>query len=292
MTSAEDVAIADPAGAASAPRLSLRVLGSIAVVLALLSAAVTFAVLAGLTPIAPTHQVVVSVLLVDALGALLLSAVIGREIWNIMQARRDGRAGARLHVRIIGLFSVVAAVPAILIAILASITLDRGLAPWFSTRIQAVIDNSLTVSQIYFNEHAQLIRSELAAMATDVSRAKPLFDGDRERFRQFLTAQAQVRGLPLTLMVHSDLTVIDKAEIDGVGDIGPSAAAGALSSVSENEPQVAMFLETKSVAAVVKLRGYDDTYLYVARPLDARVIEQLEATRDSVKDFANLEARR
>src|SRR3954468_1533339 len=292
MTSAEDVAIADPAGGASAPRLSLRVLGSVAIVLALLSAAVTFAVLAGLTPIAPTHQVVVSVLLVDALAALLLIAVIGREIWNIMQARRHGRAGARLHVRIIGLFSVIAAVPAILVPIVASITLDRGLAPWFSTRIQSVIQNSLTVSQVYFSEHAALIRNELNAMAFDVGRAKTLFDTDRDRFRQFLTAQARVRGLPLTLMVHSDLMVIEKAEVEGVGDIGPSAAAGALSAVGENEPQVAMFLETKSVAAVIKLRGYDDTYLYVARPLDPRVIEQLEATKASVQEFANLEARR
>jgi len=292
MTTAEDVAITDPAGGASAPRLSLRVLGSIAVVLALLSAAVTFAVLAGLTPIAPTHQVVVTVLLVDALAALLLIAVIGREIWNIMQARRHGRAGARLHVRIIGLFSVVAAVPAILVAIVASITLDRGLAPWFTTRIQSVIQNSLTVAQVYFNEHGALIRSEISAMAFDVTRAKPLFDSDRERFRQFLSAQARVRGLPLTLMVRSDLTVIEKAEIEGVGDIGPPTASGALASVGETDPQVAMFLESKSVAAVLKLRGYDDTYLYVARPLDPRVIEQLQATQESVAEFANLEARR
>jgi two-component system, NtrC family, nitrogen regulation sensor histidine kinase NtrY len=287
----EDIALTD-SGSASASRMSLRVFGTIGVVLALLSATVTFLVLTGLTPIAPTHRVVVTLLLIDLLASLLLCGVIGREIWKIFSARRRGRAGARLHVRIIGLFSVIAAAPAVLIAILASVTLDRGLAPWFSSRIQAVIENSLTVSQIYFNEHGQLIRSELAAMATDVSRAKPLFDTDRERFRQFLTAQAQVRGLPLTLMVHSDLTVIEKGDIEGVGDIGPSAASGALSSVGENEPQVAMFLETKSVAAVIKLRGYDDTYLYVARPLDPRVIEQLEATRESVKDFANLEARR
>ena len=139
-------------------------LGSIAVTVALLSATVTFAVLAGLTPIAPTHQVVVSMLAIDALASLLLIAVIGREIWNIMQARRRGRAGAGLHVRIIGLFSVVAAVPAVLVAIVASITLDRGLAPWFSTRIQSVIENSLTVAQVYFNEHGQLLRSELTAM--------------------------------------------------------------------------------------------------------------------------------
>jgi two-component system nitrogen regulation sensor histidine kinase NtrY len=292
MTSTDDVAIADPTGGAPAPRLSMRLLGSIAVVLALFSATVTFAVLAGLTPVAPTHQVVVSVLLVDAVAALLLIGVIGREIWNIMQARRHGRAGARLHVRIIGLFSVVAAVPAILVAIVASITLDRGLAPWFTSRIQSVIQNSLTVSQIYFNEQSATIRSEVSAMAFDVSRAKTLFDSDRARFREFLKAQAQVRGLPLTLIVHNDLTVIEKAEIEGVGDIAPPPASGALSAVGETEPQVAMFLESKTVAAVIKLRGYDDTYLYVARPLDPRVIEQFQATQESVAEFANLEQRR
>jgi two-component system, NtrC family, nitrogen regulation sensor histidine kinase NtrY len=290
MTLADEVATADQG--ASAPKQPSRMLGSITVTVALLSATVTFAVLAGLTPIAPTHQVVVSVLAVDALASLLLIGVIGREIWNIMQARRRGRAGARLHVRIIGLFSVVAAVPAVLVAIVASITLDRGLAPWFSTRIQSVIENSLTVAQVYFNEHGQMLRSELTAMSFDVTRAKPLFDSDRERFRQFLTGQARVRGMPLTLMVHSDLSVVEKADIEGVGDIGPPSASGALASVGETEPQVALFLETKSIAAVVKLRGYDDTYLYVARPLDPRVIAQLQATQESVAEFANLEQRR
>ncbi|MEN3349622.1 MAG: two-component system, NtrC family, nitrogen regulation sensor histidine kinase NtrY, partial [Bradyrhizobium sp.] len=290
MTTAEEIATAD--SGASAPRQQSRMLGSITVTVALLSATVTFAVLAGLTPIVPTHQVVVSVLAVDALASLLLIGVIGREIWKIMQARRRGRAGARLHVRIIGLFSVVAAVPAVLVAIVASITLDRGLAPWFSTRIQSVIENSLTVAQVYFNEHGQMLRSELTAMSFDVTRAKPLFDSDRDRFRQFLTGQARVRGTPLTLMVHSDLSVVEKADIEGVGDIGPPSASGALASVGENEPQVALFLETKSIAAVVKLRGYEDTYLYVARPLDPRVIAQLQATQESVAEFANLEQRR
>jgi two-component system nitrogen regulation sensor histidine kinase NtrY len=98
--------------------------------------------------------------------------------------------------------------------------------------------------------------------------------------------------MPLTLMVHSDLSVVEKADIEGVGDIGPPSASGALASVGENEPQVALFLETKSIAAVVKLRGYEDTYLYVARPLDPRVIAQLQATQESVAEFANLEQRR
>jgi len=291
MATAEELATADFKGA-TAPRLSLRLIGALAVALSLLSATVTFAVLAGLTPVVPNHQVVVTMLAIDAFAALLLIAVIGREIWNLMQARRRGRAGARLHVRIIGLFSLVAAVPAVLVAIVATITLDRGLAPWFSSRIQAVIQNSVTVAQIYLNEQSGLIRSEVAAMAYDISRAKPLFDNERTRFKEILTGQAKVRGLPLSLIVHSDLTVIERADVEGVGDIAPPPANNALSGVGDEVPQVALFLESRTVAAVIKLRGYDDSYLYVARPLDPRVIEQLQATQDSVAEFANLEQRR
>ena len=50
MTTAEDVTTPDPSSGAAAPRLSARLLGSIAVTLALLSATVTFLVLAGFDP--------------------------------------------------------------------------------------------------------------------------------------------------------------------------------------------------------------------------------------------------
>ena len=121
--------------------------------LALLSALVTFLVLAGLTPIAPTHEVVVALLGVNALAVLLLLGIIGREIWQVVQARRRGRAGARLHVRIVGLFSVIAAAPAILVAVVGSITLDRGLDPG-SVGAQALIDDTTAVANVYVLEHA------------------------------------------------------------------------------------------------------------------------------------------
>ena len=61
-----------------------------------------------------------------------------------------------------------------------------GLDRLFSTRTRAVIENSVIVAEAYMREHAQLIRGDILAMAFDVARAKPLFDQDRARFRQFL----------------------------------------------------------------------------------------------------------
>src|SRR5262249_17451845 len=199
------------------------------------------------------------------------------EVLLLVQARGHGRAGARLHVRIVGLFSVIAAVPAILVAIVASITLDRGLDRWFSSRTQALIANSLTVAEVYFREHAAMIRSDIVAMAFDVGRAKPLFDQDRARFHQFLTAQAAVRGLPNVAIITGAARARGRPKNQPPGrDEGRPPAAGALADVGESEPQVALLTEARTVAAVIKLRGYDDAYLYVSRPVDPRVADQLE----------------
>ncbi len=132
MTSVDDIAIGQPVASdrGRGMRLGTAVLGPLAVVLALISAVVTFAVLTGLTPIVPTSQVVWGVLGINIATGILLLGIIVREVWKIVQARRRGRAAARLHVQIVGLFSVIAAVPAILVAVVASITIDRTFDRW------------------------------------------------------------------------------------------------------------------------------------------------------------------
>ena len=95
------------------PRTLRGYLAPAAVVLALLSALFTFLVLTGLTPIVPTHEVVVTVLLANATMVAVLVGIVAWGFFDLIRARRKGRAGARLHVRIITLFSIVAAVPMI-----------------------------------------------------------------------------------------------------------------------------------------------------------------------------------
>jgi len=290
MTTADQVAPLDPAAAAPMPVAS-RLFGAIAVGIALLSATATFLVLSGLTPIAPVHEVVVKLLLGNLATGLLLVGIIGREVWVVVRARRRGYAGSRLHVQIVGLFAVIAAVPTILVAVVASTTLDRGLDRFFSTRTRAMIEQSLIVADAYVNEHAQAIRGEILAMAFDLGRAKPMFDQDRARFREFFTAQANARGLSAAMMIRSNGSTVERADVTmDKAIVLPSKEV--LGRITETEPQVALIPEGDHFAAAVKLHGYDDTYLYVARLLDPRVVEQLRATQESAGEYANLEARR
>jgi two-component system, NtrC family, nitrogen regulation sensor histidine kinase NtrY len=290
MATVDQVAALDSAGITPVPFVS-RLIGACAVGVALLSATATFLVLAGLTPIAPVHEVVVDLLLGNVVTGLLLLGIIGREVWKVVQARRRGRAGSRLHVQIVGLFAVIAAVPTVLVSVVASTTLDRGLDRFFSTRTRAMIEQSMIVANAYVSEHAEAIRGDLLAMAYDLGRVKSIFDSDRDQFQKIVSAQAAGRNLSAAILLKSDGSTVDKGGVT-VDKKVVLPTPDLLAEVNETEPRVALIPEDNHLAAVVKLRGYDDMYLYGARLLDPRVVAQLRATQESVGEFANLEARR
>src|SRR3989440_3464038 len=292
MTSADTSATPfDPSLAESKGWSLRRLLAPFAVVLAMLSAFVTYVVLTGLTRIEPTRYVVISFMLINAAIILLLVGIIVREVWVVVQARRRGRAAARLHVQIVGLFSVIAVLPAVLVAIVANVTIDRGFDRLFSGPTREVIQNSLIVDNAYLHEHAQLIRGDILGMANDISHARPLYDQDRRTFRELLTASAASRNLPGAMLIDKDRNILETAQT-GIQQAFTTPAPEFLSNVKENEPEISVFPEGNYVAAVIRLRAFNDTFLYVARLLDPHVVAQVNETQASVAEYAELESRR
>jgi two-component system nitrogen regulation sensor histidine kinase NtrY len=290
MTSAETSApVFDPSFAEPRRWPLRRLLAPFAVGFALLSAFLTFVVLTGLTPIEPTRGVVVSFLLINAATILLLIGIIVREVWQLVQARRRGRAAARLHVQIVSLFSVIAVLPAVLVSIVANVTIDRGLDRLFSGTTKAAIENSLIVASAYLNENAQLIRGDILGMANDIANARPLFDQDRRSFRDMLTTSAASRNLPGAMLLDKEANVLETAQT-GIQQDFSKPPPEFIKDFNETEPEIVV--ESNYVAAVIRLRAFNETYLYVARLLDPRVVAQLRQTQATVAEYAQIESRK
>ena len=281
-----DPSLVEPKG-----RSLMRLLAPVAIGLALVSALLTFVVLTGLTRVEPTREVAVSFILMNGATILVLVGIICREVWQVMQARRRGRAAARLHVQVVSLFSIMTVLPAVLVAIVANVTIERGLDRLFSGPTRQVIQNSQSIARAYLNEHAQLIRGDIIGMANDIAHARPLFDQDRQSFREFLTTSATSRNLPGAMLIDKDRHVLESAET-GVPLAFAAPPAGFLNNVNENEPEIAVLPEENYVAALIRLRAFQDTFLYVARQLDPRVVEQVKQTDASVAEYAVMESRR
>jgi two-component system nitrogen regulation sensor histidine kinase NtrY len=196
------------AGATSGPQEWRRrlpfALGLVSAVLSLCSGLSTYLILTGLTPIAPTEQVRVWVLLINLVLVLAMIAIIAWQVTRLWRARRRQAAGAQLHVRIVSLFSVIAVFPAILLAIFASVSLSRGLDYWLSDRTKSIVQNSIDVAMAYLKEHSQVIRADAFGMARDIDETVELGISMPQGFDNFLATLAATRSFPIAYLIDGE----------------------------------------------------------------------------------------
>ena len=113
------IAESETESAISDGRRVSRAFGLVVVLAAVVTSVASFLILTGQTEIQPTPIVVRAAGIVNGLIVLLLIGIVAYEAAGIWIARRRGRAAARLHVRIVLLFSFIAALPAILMIVSA-----------------------------------------------------------------------------------------------------------------------------------------------------------------------------
>ena len=265
--------------------------GVVAVVAALVCATVSFVILVGLGPISPTNEVMLGLIAINVALILLLCFLIGREVHQIFQARRRGKAASRLHVRIVGLFSAIAAVPAIIIAVVASITLDIGLDRWFELKTKAIVSSSLSIAEAYVQENARNLQGTSLSMAIDLDQRRTLYGLDRTGFQQVLTQQAVGRALAHAALVRLDGTVIMQAETRADFPL-PAPPAGALRDAADGTPVLIEPRTRNIVGAIIRLRDIEDAYLYTLRLVDPEVIRARQIVQVNADDYTDLETSR
>ncbi|MCZ8316305.1 PAS domain-containing sensor histidine kinase [Phreatobacter sp.] len=274
------------------PRLRTRRAGPIMVGIALFFGLITFLLVTGLLPVQATHEVVLTVLVADGVLVCALIYLIVREILVLRQARRQGQAASRLHERVVRLFAIVASVPVAVIAVAASVTLDRGLESIFSGSVRRSIEASANLANAYLGEQVVVVRAEAAALVQDIERIRTLNPAE-VNFGRFLTAQAMVRGLTVVRILRVDGTVVERADLPLQSDFNVPAAI--LDEVSKTDDIIANISsrdERDYVEAVLKLKRGGDEFLYVVRQISPQIAQHLRSTQVGLFEYQALQSRR
>ncbi|MBD8064644.1 PAS domain-containing sensor histidine kinase [Devosia sp. PTR5] len=263
---------------------SLRILGFVVVLASVLMSSISFLILTGTTKIEPSTGVWTIIWIVTGVLVLLVFALVVTEAVLLMQARMRRQPGSGLQLRMVAMFAFVAAVPAALVAVVATVALNQGLDQWFSERTRAMVESSRLVARSYMLEHAQVLRDDIIWVATELEQAHDTYVNDPDRFTRVLTALAVTRSLPFTSLIDRDGKTILRAQINVAGAY-PKLPAGITQGVVEGVPTAIAPGSTNLVGSVVKLRGYDDTFLFVARPVDAEVLQYMQLTDDNITEY-------
>jgi len=175
-------------------RLS-RKLALLLAIAAALSAVATFAAMRGVPPFDTRPHLDQLILLVNIVLVLPLVAIVAWRIVQVWAERRRGLAGSRLHIRLVVLFSLVAVIPTIIVAIFSYLLFSFGVQAWFSERVRTALQESLVVAEAYLHEHQQTIRADVVNMANDLNREGALLSISPDRLDQMVRAQAALRSL-------------------------------------------------------------------------------------------------
>ena len=280
----------DPTETLQQPSSPAFYLGMIVISLGLIASFGSYVVLTGLTPVQPTNLVVVSLLLTDVVLLVAMLIVVLLQLSEIWRARMQQVAGARLHLRIVWWFSLVAVAPALLLALFSTASLNRGLDTFFSWGTENIITNSLKVANSYLQEHGEVIRSDILAMANDMDERAGLYRIDPDTFQTELFQQAQLRNLPGAYLIDSKGGLLSNPPVSLKYAPPPNALLQAAN--SGDVVIVPPHDRLNQVGALQKLKSLPDAYLYVVREVNGAVIEQVRLAEQHAAQFNLMKERR
>lgn len=265
-------------------------IGLAVTILALVSGLATFLILTGLTPIVPRNSVVFWVLLINALLIVAMIAVVAWQVRDLLAAWRAKVPGSRLHIRIVALFSVIAALPAILLAAGATTTFARTFDS-ISSRTKQIVENSLDVANAYLEEHGQVIRTDIVNMAKDLDDAAELVGGNPVQLRRLVIAQAGLRELPVAYVIDATGKAL-VAALDNEKLPYKVPPPEIIALAEQGQVPLSTPTENFRVNAIVKLQRYPGNYLYVARGVSPKVMGHLRRTQAAVTEYEETRKRR
>src|SRR5437763_181605 len=258
---------------------------------ALASGIATYLALTGAPPFGPRPVLVLLLLNLDLVLLLALAAVVAKRLFEVRAERRRGLAGSRLQVRLVGLFSLIAVLPTIIVAVFSYLFFSFGVESWFSDKVRTAISESVAVADAYVREHQQAIRADALAMATDLDRYASTLQLNPQYLAPVLTAQAAMRSLTEAAVLDRRGTMLARTGLVfalGFEDVSKDA----LNRARLGEVVIMTDDREERVRALVRLNEFTDMYLYVGRFIEPRVLAHRDETHLAAAQYERLEGQR
>ena len=230
------------------------------------------------------------VVMADIIYVLVTVALVSQRILRIISQRRQKSAGSRLHLRLTGVFTVMALLPTITVAVFALLSINMGLEAWFSDRVKGVIEDSLAAAQAYEED-------QMASMSEDANSLVQILEQyrrsqvrfDPQALRETLSQEQQgiQRGLREAFIINGQGELILRGHRSYLFDYekpDPGQIDAAIKSVVLIEDW-----QNNELRALAYLAGFPDYYLLVSRQVDGNLLALLDETQATAKLYQQLE---
>ncbi|MGB7655448.1 MAG: ATP-binding protein [Novosphingobium sp.] len=213
-------------------------------------------------------ELAASLLLGTLVPAMAILVLLGRRLALQRAQVQVGRSG-KLHVRLVFLFSLIAAVPTLLVVIFASFLFQSGYEFWFSDKSRGLLENANKLAVSYYDQTKRDMEYESLAMAGDVLDYLDRESINSPTFPEFYKNQLVLRKINESTILHkSDDGTLHAAAIAHQADpLSAKVSAEVVRQLDRGDAIVVSSTEN-SIQAVTPIDRRAGIYLYTARRSD------------------------
>ncbi|MBT8412080.1 MAG: PAS domain-containing sensor histidine kinase [Octadecabacter sp.] len=234
------------------------------------------------------------ILLADLVYVLVVAALVLARVASMVAARRARSAGSRLHLRLTGVFGLLALIPTVAVAVFAVLTINIGLEGWFSERVRDVLGNSLSAAEAYEEEHRQEVARDGRALAGYLNT---------ERLQTFFMERGEVRQALARVQPQIERGLTEAFVLDGNGEIWARGERSYEFYFEQPTPEQLVQAREEGIViiedypnnefrALIPLDAFADNFLYVSREVDGSILGLLDETQETVALYGQLESDR
>jgi len=231
-------------------------------------------------------------LVANLVPVIALMVLLSRRL-AMARAAAGGSGSGRLHTRLVALFSVIAAVPTVLVAIFASLLLQTGLEFWFSDRARGMLENAVTLARSTYEREVERVALETVAMSGDLAGYLRQLPIDSPQFAEaFGRVQVYNRNLSEAIIFTygvdkqiRTLVLVNPYDRPLERVIPPQKIA------ELDQREVVAVNSSDRVGALTRLDYGPNTYLYASRVFEPQVRKQIDRANNVLDDYRTLLAR-
>ena len=231
------------------------------------------------------------ILVADLILLILFFTLIIYKIYKILSERRKGKLGSETSLRYILFFSTTTLLPSIIIAIFSLILFNVGLQKYFDSKIKTVVSNSAEVAKNYVDQIRSSIEADISLMVLDVNNQSVLYYENPKQFLNILSSQRLLRRLDEVHLLDSSGNIIMSNIVDISMNFVPPPEEAFIMSL-DGRPVRIVDPRTNRTSALVKLNNFIDTYLYIVKFMDPKVINYLKQTGEAVSFYYSVQERK
>lgn len=235
----------------------------------------------------PTEAVpseLLALLVVNMVILIILAWLVINRYLAIRQ-NRSGTGGSRLTRRFMLMFGIVAIIPAIIVSLFLWLTTTRGIEAWLGETMLTLVDEIATISAESGEEFALRFEADAIAVADDIDASVDGFESNPDAFEPYFSLLATYRNFSAAYIIDRDGVPIARAENMSAPQHYGRPSESFFEAADQGETVAVLRQQLGYTFALKKLESFQDSYLYLARPINPELFARLQRARQAGSDY-------